>query len=59
MGEPGELDAFIAKVVPILRSRGLFRSEYEHTTLRENLGLSIPQNRHTVARSAPDAVAAE
>jgi len=33
-----------------VRERGLVRSEYEHTTLRENLGLNIPVNRYTAAR---------
>ncbi|GAA5231536.1 LLM class flavin-dependent oxidoreductase [Verticiella sediminum] len=39
---PGGLDEFIAGVVPELRRRGLFRTEYEGRTLRENLGLKIP-----------------
>jgi FMN-dependent oxidoreductase (nitrilotriacetate monooxygenase family) len=42
---PGALDEFIALVVPILRERGLFRSEYEGKTLRENLGLPRPPNQ--------------
>lgn len=58
-GDPGELDSFIAHVLPILRQRGLFRTEYEHTTLRENLGLEIPRNRHTVARETRQPIAAE
>jgi hypothetical protein len=37
-------------VLPILRQRGLFRVEYEHDTLRGNLGLPIRANRHTLAR---------
>jgi hypothetical protein len=32
-------------VLPELRRRGLFRKEYEGSTLRENLGLSMPVNR--------------
>jgi alkanesulfonate monooxygenase SsuD/methylene tetrahydromethanopterin reductase-like flavin-dependent oxidoreductase (luciferase family) len=36
---PGELDSFIALVVPELRRRGLFRQIYEGDTLRANLGL--------------------
>ena len=32
-------------LVPELQRRGLFRTEYEGTTLRENLGLSIPERR--------------
>jgi hypothetical protein len=43
-------------VVPELRRRGLFRHEYEGTTLRENLGLKRPENSHAVNRGA---VAAE
>lgn len=43
---PGGLDEFIAGVVPILRERGLFRTDYEGATLRENLGLSRPGNRY-------------
>lgn len=39
---PGGLDEFIEGVVPELRRRGLFRTEYEGTTLRENLGLKTP-----------------
>jgi len=42
---PGGLDAFVDKVVPELQARGLFRREYEGTTLRENLGLPRPTNR--------------
>ena len=33
------MDAFIDGVVPILQERGLFRTEYEGETLRENLGV--------------------
>ncbi|ACB95473.1 LLM class flavin-dependent oxidoreductase [Beijerinckia indica] len=42
---PGGLSDFIELVVPELRRRGLFRSEYEGRTLRENLGLKRPPNR--------------
>lgn len=37
---PRDLRRFNATVVPELQRRGLFRTEYEGTTLRENLGLS-------------------
>jgi FMN-dependent oxidoreductase (nitrilotriacetate monooxygenase family) len=47
---PGQLDAFVAEVVPVLQQRGLFRREYESTTLRGNLGLDVPENRNTAAR---------
>jgi FMN-dependent oxidoreductase (nitrilotriacetate monooxygenase family) len=36
---PGGLDPFVDKVVPLLQERGVFRTEYEGTTLREHLGL--------------------
>jgi alkanesulfonate monooxygenase len=42
---PEGLDDFVDKVVPELRRRGLFRTEYEGKTLRENLGLARPANR--------------
>jgi FMN-dependent oxidoreductase (nitrilotriacetate monooxygenase family) len=42
---PGGLDVFAAEVVPILQSRGLFRTEYEGRTLREHYGLDRPPGR--------------
>ncbi|WP_027343245.1 NtaA/DmoA family FMN-dependent monooxygenase [Hamadaea tsunoensis] len=36
---PGGLDDFADRVVPLLQERGVFRSEYTGTTLREHLGL--------------------
>jgi alkanesulfonate monooxygenase len=42
---PGGLDDFVDKVVPELQRRGLFRRDYEGTTLREHLGLPRPENR--------------
>ena len=46
---PGGLDDFVDKVVPELQSRGIFRTEYEGVTLRENLGLPRPENRFFAA----------
>ena len=43
---PQGFDDFIDHVLPILKDRGLFRTEYEHDTLRGNLGLVIPANRY-------------
>ena len=43
---PQGLDDFVDRVVPVLQRRGLFRTEYEGTTLRENLGLPRPRNRY-------------
>jgi FMN-dependent oxidoreductase (nitrilotriacetate monooxygenase family) len=42
---PGGLDDFVARVVPELQRRGIFRREYEGPTLRDNLGLPRPRNR--------------
>src|SRR3954464_225073 len=42
---PEGLDDFVDRVVPELQRRGLFRTEYEGRTLRENLGLPRPENR--------------
>ncbi len=46
---PESLTDITRKVVPELQRRGLFRTEYEGTTLRENLGLARPRNRHVTA----------
>jgi len=48
---PGGLVEFADQVVPELQRRGLFRTEYEGRTLRENLGLRRPPNRHTLERA--------
>lgn len=50
VSQPSQLRRFIDEVLPILRDRGLARSEYEGTTLREHLGIPKPENRHTAAR---------
>jgi alkanesulfonate monooxygenase len=42
---PEGLDDFVDKVVPELQRRGLFRTEYAGTTLRDHLGLPRPANR--------------
>ena len=46
---PGGLNDFVDMVVPELQRRGLFRTEYEGTTLRENLGLQRPPSRYRKA----------
>jgi FMN-dependent oxidoreductase (nitrilotriacetate monooxygenase family) len=43
---PSGLEEFVDHVVPILRKRGLFRSEYRGKTLREHYGLERPSNRY-------------
>ncbi len=42
---PAGLDDFVDRVVPELQRRGIFRSDYEGNTLRENLGLPRPPNQ--------------
>ncbi len=47
---PTPLEEFVDLVVPELQRRGIYRTEYEGKTLRENLGLPVPENRYTAAR---------
>ncbi|MBD2123640.1 MULTISPECIES: LLM class flavin-dependent oxidoreductase [Trichocoleus] len=54
---PGGLDEFVDLVIPELQRRGLFRTEYEGSTLRENLGLPRPTNQFIQA-NAPELVGA-
>jgi len=42
---PQGLDDVVEKLVPELQRRGIFRHEYEGTTLREHLGLPRPKNQ--------------
>jgi FMN-dependent oxidoreductase (nitrilotriacetate monooxygenase family) len=51
-GLPSGLEAFIDQVLPILRRAGLFREEYEGTTLREHYGLAVPPNQFHVPEAA-------
>jgi FMN-dependent oxidoreductase (nitrilotriacetate monooxygenase family) len=44
---PQGLIDFVDLVVPILQERGLYRTDYEHDTLRGNLGLQVPANRYS------------
>lgn len=41
----------VTHVIPELKRRGLFKAGYPATTLRGNLGLPIPENRHRLARN--------
>jgi N-acetyl-S-(2-succino)cysteine monooxygenase len=41
---PGQPEAFVDHVVPILQKRGLARTEYAGTTLRDHFGLPRPAN---------------
>ena len=52
---PGGLADIVDLLIPELQRRGLFRKEYEGKTLRENLGLPIPENRWAIERAQKDA----
>ena len=43
---PSGLDDFVDHVIPVLQERGIFRKDYEGSTLRENLGLTCPKNTY-------------
>jgi FMN-dependent oxidoreductase (nitrilotriacetate monooxygenase family) len=47
---PSDLQSFAELVVPILQKRGLFKTDYEHETLRGHFGLPVPVNRYTAVR---------
>jgi N-acetyl-S-(2-succino)cysteine monooxygenase len=49
---PGGCEDFVSLITPELQRRGLFRKEYAGRTLRENLGLKRPVNRHAAARGS-------
>ena len=44
---PGGLEDFINLVLPELQRRGLFRTEYSGSTLRDHLGIKRPERRLT------------
>lgn len=56
-GHPSQFRRFTQEVVPLLQARGLFRTDYEHSTLRGHLGLPIPANRRSESRAAEEAPA--
>lgn len=43
---PSGLESFVDHVVPILQVRGLFRTEYSGTTLRDHYGAARPANQY-------------
>ncbi|AHE52194.1 hypothetical protein NX02_02165 [Sphingomonas sanxanigenens DSM 19645 = NX02] len=55
---PGGLDDFTGRVVPELQRRGIFRTEYGGSTLRDHLGLPRPENRLFATGQVPVAVRA-
>ena len=56
---PRPLEEFIEWVVPDLQRRGIFRTEYEGTTLREHLGIPFRPNRYLQQRHDRQPVPAE
>ncbi len=46
---PDALEDFVNLVVPELQRRGMFRTQYTGTTLRDHLGLVRPANAHAAA----------
>ena len=52
---PDQLELFVELVIPELQRRGLFRTDYQYSTLRENLGLpSVDENFAAVAALATE-----
>lgn len=49
----GGLEDFVDQVVPILRERGLFRTQYEGRSLREHHCLPCPSSRFAEKKEAP------
>ncbi|MDI9219833.1 LLM class flavin-dependent oxidoreductase [Pantoea sp. EA-12] len=49
-GTPTAFDDFVTQVIPLLQARGIYRTEYEGDTLRENLGLATPENQFAAQR---------
>src|SRR5262249_28578380 len=56
---PKALEEWVTMVIPELQRRGIFRTEYEGKTFRENLGVPIPQNVHSKNRTSVQARAAD
>jgi FMN-dependent oxidoreductase (nitrilotriacetate monooxygenase family) len=46
---PAGLEAIVTKLIPELQRRGLVKTEWRGRTLRENVGLARPANRHAAA----------
>ena len=46
---PSGLETFVEEVIPLLRKRGLFRTEYACRTLRDHYGIARPDSQFAVA----------
>jgi FMN-dependent oxidoreductase (nitrilotriacetate monooxygenase family) len=49
---PNMLEVFSAEIIPLLQKRGLFRTDYQGTTLRQHYGLDWPQREAGTAAAA-------
>jgi FMN-dependent oxidoreductase (nitrilotriacetate monooxygenase family) len=49
---PSGLAAFVDHVIPLLQRKGIFRRDYEGSTLREHLGLPRPESQYVRAHQA-------
>jgi FMN-dependent oxidoreductase (nitrilotriacetate monooxygenase family) len=49
---PSGVEAFVDHVVPLLQARGVFRTDYTGTTLRDHLGLARRESRSRVPAAA-------
>jgi alkanesulfonate monooxygenase SsuD/methylene tetrahydromethanopterin reductase-like flavin-dependent oxidoreductase (luciferase family) len=56
---PAMLDVFSAVVIPLLQRRGLFRTAYEGTTLREHYGLGWPKSNFEATLAKTEASGAD
>ncbi|MCW2793160.1 MAG: class flavin-dependent oxidoreductase [Nocardioides sp.] len=54
---PSGLETFVDHVVPVLQERGLFRLDYEGSTLREHYGLPVPPSAVLAGDRAPSSQA--
>lgn len=59
VSHPAQFRRFITEVIPILQERGLHRTDYEGTTLREHLGLPVPANRYATSAAAAERLPSE
>ncbi|MCY1433959.1 Nitrilotriacetate monooxygenase component A [compost metagenome] len=49
---PSGVEVFVDEVVPLLQKRGVFRHEYQGSTLRDHLGLPYPASQYQRAAEA-------
>ncbi|APZ50586.1 LLM class flavin-dependent oxidoreductase [Salipiger abyssi] len=55
---PGPVDDFVNEIIPRLQAKGLFRTAYEGSTLRDHLGLDRPPHPAQAAAPAREPVSA-